>query len=93
MKSPISWFGGKYYLAHKIIKLFPPHSIYVEPFGGAAHVLFAKEPSPVEVYNDIDSGLVNFFRVLRDPKSFGELALLCSLTPYSREEYYYFRKN
>lgn len=41
----------------KLLPLIPPHKIYVEPFGGGASLLFAKEPSPVEVYNDIDSAV------------------------------------
>lgn len=89
LRSPIRWFGGKGMVAKKIIALFPPHRTYVEPFGGGASVLFAKKPSPVEVYNDIDSGLVNFFRVLRDPAKFERFHQLVALTPYSREEYYF----
>lgn len=92
LRSPIKWFGGKGMMAKKIIALFPPHRTYVEPFGGGASVLFAKKPSPVEVYNDIDSGLVNFFRVLRDPAKFERFHRLVVLTPYSREEYNLCRK-
>ncbi len=91
MRSPVWWFGGKGNLAKKILKYFPEHKIYVEPFGGGASLLFAKEPSPIEVYNDIDSGLVNFFRVLRDPEKFEQFYKKVCLTPYSREEYYYCR--
>jgi DNA adenine methylase len=71
----------------KLLRLIPPHRIYVEVFGGGASLLFAKEPSPVEVYNDIDSDLVNFFRVLRDEEKFQRFYRLVCLTPYSREEY------
>ena len=31
-------------------------------------MILTKEPSPVEVYNDLDEDLCNFFRVLRDPQ-------------------------
>ncbi len=72
----------------KLLPLLPPHHTYVEVFGGGASLLFAKEPSPVEVYNDLDSGLVNFFRVLRDPEKFARFYHLAAFTPYSREEYY-----
>jgi DNA adenine methylase len=59
----------------------------VEPFGGGGWVLLAKDPSPVEIYNDLDSGLVNFFRVLRDAELAPRLFWLCAHTPYSREEW------
>lgn len=76
-------------MARKIVRLLPPHTTYVEPFGGAAHVLFAKPPSPVEVYNDVDGDLVNFFRVLRDAEKSAELQRRLQLTPYSRQEFCY----
>ena len=62
LKSPLPWIGGKYYMVKDLLPLIPPHKTYVEPCGGMASLLLAKDPSPVEVYNDIDSGLVNFFR-------------------------------
>jgi DNA adenine methylase len=46
--------------------LIPEHTCYVEVFGGAAALLLNKPPSPVEVYNDADSELVNLFEVVRD---------------------------
>jgi DNA adenine methylase len=64
-KSPIKFVGGKSKLAPLIISMFPFHTCYVEVFGGAGHVLFAKPPSPVEVFNDKDGDLVNFFRVVK----------------------------
>jgi DNA adenine methylase len=56
---------------------------------GLVCFLLAKKPSPVEVYNDLNSGLINFFRVLRDPVKFEFFRELVSLTPHSREEYYH----
>lgn len=73
----------------RLLPLIPPHHTYVEVFGGGAALLFNKEPSPVEVYNDIDGNLVNFFRVLRDPEKFQRFYQLLQLTPYSREEFRY----
>jgi len=88
---PFPWLGGKARAAARLVSLLPPHRIYVEVFGGSAAVLLAKPPSPVEVYNDIDSGLVNFFRVLRDPERFERFRRLVELTPYSREEWEFCR--
>ena len=63
MKGPLSYIGGKNRIADQIITMFPEHTTYVEPFAGGAQVLFHKEPSRVEVLNDIDGEVVNFFRV------------------------------
>jgi DNA adenine methylase len=93
LRSPLVWFGGKGILARKIVSLFPPHHTYVEPFCGGASCLFAKPPSPVEVINDLDSDIVNFFRVLRDPEKFERFHRLAALTPYSREEFVRYRCN
>jgi len=62
-RGPLPYVGGKTRLAREIIALFPKHTTYVEVFGGGGQVLFRKPPSDVEVYNDIDGDLVNFFRV------------------------------
>jgi len=71
INSPIKWVGGKYKARELIIELLPPHDCYVEVFGGAAWVLFGKPPSRVEVYNDIDQELVNFFRIVKEkPEEF-----------------------
>lgn len=63
MQGPLSYVGGKNRLASRIISLTPEHKTFVEPFGGGAQVLFRKSPSEVEVLNDIDGELVNFYRV------------------------------
>jgi DNA adenine methylase len=93
MKSPITWYGGKYYSLKILLKYIPNHTTYVEVFGGAASLLFAKNPSKVEVYNDSLSGLVNLFRVLRDKEKFDKFYEQINLIPYSREEFIYARKN
>src|SRR5437016_3285436 len=63
MIGPLPYIGGKNRLATKIISLLPEHTTYVEPFAGGAQVLFHKQPSNVEVLNDLDYDIVNFFRV------------------------------
>ena len=65
VNSPFKWVGGKSRLRKFIIPLIPEHQCYVEPFGGAAWVLFGKSPSSIEVLNDIDEELINFFRVVK----------------------------
>ncbi len=63
MRGPITYMGGKSRLAERLIALFPRHTAYVEPFAGGAQVFFRKEPSRVEVLNDLDGELVNFLRI------------------------------
>ncbi len=65
LSSPIKWVGGKSRFRKQIISIIPSHSCYVELFAGGAWVLFGKEPSDVEVINDIDQDLINFFRVVK----------------------------
>lgn len=61
----IPWIGGKRRLAQHLLPLFPDHTCYVEPFCGAAALFFMKEPSKVEVINDVNSDLVHLYRVLQ----------------------------
>lgn len=74
-------------IAPWVVANLPPHTTYVEPFGGAASVLMRKPRSSVEVYNDLDDAVVNVFRVLRDRSAAAELARLVALTPWSRVEF------
>lgn len=75
--------GGKYKLTDWIVDHIPEHKCYVEPFGGGAAVLLNKPESDIEIYNDINSNVVTFFRVLRDRRE--ELVEWLRSTPYSRE--------
>jgi DNA adenine methylase len=43
LRTPISYYGGKQRLAARILKLFPQHRTYVEPFLGGAALFLAKE--------------------------------------------------
>lgn len=69
MNSFIGWIGGKKHLRKAILERFPTDEVgrYIEVFGGAGWVLFAKEKQPgqLEVYNDINGNLVNLFRCVK----------------------------
>ena len=80
------WYGGKFSHLDWLLPLLPECHHYCEPFAGSGAVLLNREPSPVETYNDIDGGVVNFFKVLRDQHD--ELIRVIALTPFSREEYH-----
>ncbi|MDP3328754.1 MAG: DNA adenine methylase [Parvibaculum sp.] len=83
----LRWHGGKWILAPWIIAHFPPHRIYVEPFGGAASVLMRKPRSYAEIYNDLDSDVVGLFQVLRNPDLSARLIAGLRLTPFARLEF------
>jgi DNA adenine methylase len=95
LTQPLKWFGGKHYLAPKIIALMPPHLHYVEPFFGGGTVLLARDPEEQrlwlpghkgvsEVVNDIDHRLMNFWRVLQDPATFAQFQRIVEAVPLSR---------
>lgn len=83
----VRWHGGKWRLAPWIVSHFPPHRVYVEPFGGGGSVLLRKPQSYAEIYNDLDGRIVNIFRVLRDEAKAERLVRSIELTPFARDEF------
>ena len=81
----LRYHGGKFIMGDWIIRHFPSHRVYTEPFGGAASVLLQKDRSYGEVYNDMDGEIVNLFRVVRSQGQ--DLIGLLELTPFSRDDY------
>jgi len=85
---PLTCYGGKSYLAKRIITLFPPHLHYVEAYFGGGSVLLAKDPEGIsEVVNDIDGNLINFWKCLQDRHAFRQLYFALQLTPFAQEEF------
>jgi DNA adenine methylase len=63
MVGPLAYLGGKNRVARRIISLFPEHTCYIEPFCGGAQVFFHKDPSKVELLNDLNFDVINFLRI------------------------------
>lgn len=78
MKTPIAYYGGKQSILKHILPLVPDHNLYTESFAGGAALFWAKEPAPVEVLNDVNSNLINFYN---------ELESMIKTTLHSRDQY------
>lgn len=85
LRPPLTYYGGKQTLAPIIETLIPEHVLYGEPFFGGGAVFFLKSKSKVEVINDTNSELMNFYRVAKT--RFGELDELVQQSLISRELY------
>ena len=87
-----SWYGGKgaVGLHGWIVENLPRTSstkIYCEPFLGSGSIFLSQEPYKIEILNDLDKEVVNFFRVCQDKTLFEEFHYKISFTPYALEEF------
>ena len=64
LKTPITYYGGKQGMLKHIIPLIPEHTLYNEAFAGGAALFFAKSAVKVNVINDLNGELVNFYRTI-----------------------------
>lgn len=87
MNSPLTYPGGKNGMANKILPFIPDHKSYVEPFFGSGGIFFKKKKVAIETINDLNSDVVNLFKILQDEKKFKEFFRIIEFTPYSREIY------
>jgi DNA adenine methylase len=85
MRAPLTYYGGKQQLARKIIERIPPHRIYCESFCGGGAVFFRKPPSEVEVMNDTNKELINFYKVVQ--REFPSLESEIAITLHSRRQH------
>jgi DNA adenine methylase len=84
LNTPFGYFGSKNKIATQLIAELPPHNCWVEVFCGSAAVTLSKPIAPIEVLNDINHEIVNFFNQIRT--NWANLKELLELTPYAREE-------
>lgn len=85
MKTPITYYGGKQKLAKLIIHNIPEHVLYGEIFTGGGAVFFEKPPSQVEVINDTNAELINFYQVIQN--HFYKLKEMVNITLHSRRAF------
>lgn len=88
LPGPCIYYGGKGgSILSSLLKLIPYTEKYIEPYGGMASVLYTRDPSPFDLYNDLDPRCVNLMEVLKDPRDFDKLYRLAYWTPYSFYEF------
>jgi DNA adenine methylase len=82
-----AWMGGKNRIRDRIVPYTVGATLYVEPFAGALNVLLGRPAKGMEVVNDRDERIVNFYRVLQDDLLRDRLMRKLQYTPYSRSEF------
>jgi DNA adenine methylase len=85
MRTPITYYGGKQRLASTILSMISAHKIYCEPYFGGGAVFFAKAKYGLEVINDHDGRLINFYLCMQN--KFYELQDMVNWTLCSEEMY------
>lgn len=87
--APFAYFGGKWRLLPVLKKYLPPSNTidcYGEPCFGSGTLFFnVPKFAEVEVINDYNSYIYNFFKVLRD--DYESLVRLLRYTPYSKQTF------
>ncbi|HEY4207963.1 MAG TPA: DNA adenine methylase [Puia sp.] len=83
MRTPLTYYGGKQRLAGEIISRIPTHILYASVFAGGAAEFFAKEPSEIEVLNDTNKELINFYQVVKT--KFIDLEKMIKISLHSRD--------
>lgn len=83
MKTPITYYGGKQKLVSTILPLIPEHKLYGEPFFGGGAIFFEKPKSAVEVINDTNKEIINFYRTVQN--DFVSLEKEIKITLHSRD--------
>ena len=84
-RPPLRFYGSGWQRAAWSVGYMPAHSVYCEPCFGSASTLLHKPAAKLEIANDLDGRVINFFQVLRARP--GELVEAINLTPWHEGEY------
>lgn len=83
MRPPLTYYGGKQRMAGEIISRIPAdHVLYASVFAGGAAEFFAKEASEIEILNDTNKELMNFYQVVKT--KFVDLEKMIKISLHSR---------
>ena len=96
--SALPYLGGKSAKSSRMVTQwintlvpFDPAQTYIEPYAGMLGVLLSRPTARLEIVNDLDNRLVNWWLVVRDHNE--ELAKKLENTPHSRTEFNQALKN
>lgn len=82
----LRYYGGGWKRAEWTVSHMPAHTVYCEPCFGSGAVLLRKPMAKLEVANDIDARVMNFFEVLHTRTD--ELVYALDLTPWHEAEFW-----
>lgn len=84
-KGPFKWLGSKTRSLDDLLPLLPVRKGWCDVFGGSGIVTLARQPCKLEVFNDLDGGIVAFYKALRDQPKL--LLAYLEMMPLSREQW------
>ena len=84
-RPPLRFYGSGWTRARWTVAYMPAHAVYCEPCFGSGSVMLQKSAAKLEVANDLDGRVTNFFEVLRTRPA--ELVEAVNLTPWHELEY------
>jgi len=87
LRAAFGYPGGKSRSVLNILPCLPYKNVYVEPFGGSAAVLLARDSSKLDVFNDRYAGVVAFYRCMRDEVKMQAMVDWLKNTIHSREDW------
>lgn len=91
IRVPFGYPGSKMRSVAHIMPFLPHLRGYCEPFGGTGAVMLSRPISKFEVFNDLNSGIVCFYRCVRDRRLKDQLVERLEQTVHSREEFIWCR--
>lgn len=87
VRAPFGWPGGKWHSLDQLTKLLPQRGVWVDACGGSGIVTLNRHASDLEVFNDRHSGVIAFYRCIRDYDKMRAMIQRLSCVLHSREEW------
>ena len=86
VKQPLfNYAGSKFRSVKEIIPLLPDRKGYIEPFGGSGSILINRKKSRLEVLNDRNSGITDFYLCIQDAILLEQMIEKINLCIHSKE--------